>query len=640
MRNELETGEAQRMGKSVVWRFLPSSPHDGTRGFLTLSILTILVATLEPAQIDEYVTNTFCLVCPWNSVDILANVLLFVPLGLALILRGVGGGQRLMISTGLSLAVEVTQIWIPGRDPSLTDVASNTLGAAVGIVVAHSCLGSVLRTILLAIARMLTRPEPWLASRLALGISVVTTLMFAFTGILLTPSLHRTRYFVGTRTLENTSTPVRIGGDTIYGEHMHGVIDEVRIYNRAQAIDEIRRDMNTPVWGTPTGAGLVAAYGFDEGTGIAVHDASGRGNSGTISDATWTDQGKFGRAIVFDGQKSLVSIPPSPELDLTEGMTLSAWVYQMPGVTKWSQIIKKEIDAYFLTASSDAGPLKPAGGGTFGSILDAVKAPTAISVNIWVHLALTYDGSTFCLYMNGNQVVCRTRWYPSRVFSISVGDLHLSPDTVFDASKLHMLHMRLLEGIPLRVHAQAARHPVAHPLPFLRVIDDDHNDILFLGADYENLVFRIQTRATSAGFNSPDIMFRRAMRNLSPDEPFTITLWRDHGRQCADVNGTVTCEPGFTIGTGWTLLFTSQYLPPHLQTALNWFWVAAIVLPIGFWAHCNMKTAVAGVFLVMGIGGLPYITALAPTPPDEIGALIVGLLTGVTLRLLRCWTAS
>jgi hypothetical protein len=460
--------------------------------------------------------------------------------------------------------------------------------------------------------------------------------VFTLTGVLLTPSFPRTTYSVGVRTLENTGTPLRIGGDTISGEHMHGIIDEVRIYNRAQTTAEIRQDMNTPVSGTPPGADLVAAYGFDEGAGIAVHDTSGHGNTGTISGATWTDQGRFGRALMFDGLRSLVSIPPSPALELTEGMTLSAWVSPMSRMTGWRQVVKKEIDAYFLTASSDEGFLRPAGGGTFGSLIDTVEASTPISVNAWVHLALTYDGSTLCLYVNGNQVVRRTRWYPGRVLSISVGDLLLSPGAVFDSSALRM---QLLGGAPLRVHAQAVRHSIARPLPLLRVIGKDHKDILFLSADHEDLVFRVRTHATIVGFNSPDVLFRRVMRDLSPGEPFTVTLQRDHDRWCAGVNGTVTCAPGFTIGTGWALLFPSQYLSVPLQTILNWFWIAALVWPVGFWARGHVETAVAGILLVMGIWVLPHVTSLAPVPLVEIGVTMMSLLMGVVLRLTRGQTA-
>jgi hypothetical protein len=439
-------------------------------------------------------------------------------------------------------------------------------------------------------------------------------------------------YFIRTHILENTKTPLRIGGDTIYGEYMHGMIDEVRIYKSAQTIDDIRRDMNRPVWETPPSVDLVAAYGFEEGTGMAVYDTSGQGNTGTINGAIWIGQGKFGHALMFDGLRSMVSIPPSPVLNLAAGMTLSAWVYPTPGITGWRLAIKKEIDTYFLAASSSADFLQPAGGGAFWSIPEAVKAPTPIAANTWVYLTLTYDGSTFCLYVNGNQIACQTRWYPGDVLSVSVGDIHLSPGAVFDSSRLRT---GLYEGAPLRVYAQAARHTVANPLPFLRVSDKSHKDILFLGADHEDLRFRVRTRAMRAGFNSPGIVFRGVMRTLSPGKPFAVTLWPEDRHWCVDVNGTATCTTGFTIGAGWMLFYASHDLPVRLQMVLSGLWVAAMVWPIGFWARGRVETALAVVLLVMSVWVLPGVTGLAPTPPAEIGATVVGLFMGAALHLIR-----
>ena len=47
-----------------------------------------------------------------------------------------------------------------------------------------------------------------------------------------------------------SSNPLQIGGNTIYGSYYNGVIDEVRIYNRALTQAQIQSDMNTPVGGT------------------------------------------------------------------------------------------------------------------------------------------------------------------------------------------------------------------------------------------------------------------------------------------------------------------------------------------------------------------------------------------------------
>ena len=41
--------------------------------------------------------------------------------------------------------------------------------------------------------------------------------------------------------------PLRIGGNSLWGEYFQGRIDEVRIYNRALTTAEIQADMNTPV---------------------------------------------------------------------------------------------------------------------------------------------------------------------------------------------------------------------------------------------------------------------------------------------------------------------------------------------------------------------------------------------------------
>src|SRR5690348_14270168 len=81
----------------------------------------------------------------------------------------------------------------------------------------------------------------------------------------------------------------------------------------------------TPPAHAATG-GLVAAYGFDEGSGTTVTDASGNGNTGTIKNATWAASGKFGKALQFNGTTALVTIPNKASLQLSSGMTLEAWV--------------------------------------------------------------------------------------------------------------------------------------------------------------------------------------------------------------------------------------------------------------------------------------------------------------------------
>src|SRR5258707_7115543 len=54
-----------------------------------------------------------------------------------------------------------------------------------------------------------------------------------------------------------------------------------------------------------------------------------------------------------------------------------------------------------MHASGGGAPLAPTGGGTFNGAVDYFAAPTALAVNAWSHVALTWDGSTMRLYING-----------------------------------------------------------------------------------------------------------------------------------------------------------------------------------------------------------------------------------------------
>ena len=50
-----------------------------------------------------------------------------------------------------------------------------------------------------------------------------------------------------TGSVATSSSPLRIGGNTIWSEWFSGLIDDVRVYNRALTQSQVQTDMNTPV---------------------------------------------------------------------------------------------------------------------------------------------------------------------------------------------------------------------------------------------------------------------------------------------------------------------------------------------------------------------------------------------------------
>jgi len=177
---------------------------------------------------------------------------------------------------------------------------------------------------------------------------------------------------------------------------------------------------------TTLSSGLVAAYSFNEGSGTTVADSSGNANTGTISNATWTTQGKFGNALVFNGTNALVTVNNSASLQLTTGMTLEAWVYPTVTLSGWTDVVYKQVDIYYLEAESGVGA--PATGGTFAGTPATIYGTSAVPANSWTHLAATYDGAMLRLYVNGVQVSSHAQ---TGAISSSANPVQIGGDTIY-----------------------------------------------------------------------------------------------------------------------------------------------------------------------------------------------------------------
>src|SRR5579862_8892555 len=93
---------------------------------LQLMPLIRIVRGLTPPVQPSVVTNA------------VGNIILFLPLGASLCLLGVRRRTIVLTAFCLSAAIEITQLFIPGRTTSSDDVLCNTLGAVVGLLLVSS----------------------------------------------------------------------------------------------------------------------------------------------------------------------------------------------------------------------------------------------------------------------------------------------------------------------------------------------------------------------------------------------------------------------------------------------------------------------------------------------------------------------
>lgn len=96
--------------------------------------LAIIIATLTPSSQQES-PHSLCLVCgELGGVDIVLNVLLYMPVGAGLAIAGMRYRNGLIAMSIGSALIELLQ-WtlIPGRDGSVGDVVTNSIGALIGL---------------------------------------------------------------------------------------------------------------------------------------------------------------------------------------------------------------------------------------------------------------------------------------------------------------------------------------------------------------------------------------------------------------------------------------------------------------------------------------------------------------------------
>ena len=142
-----------------------------------LSTLLIVAFTLVPVGRGGASELSFCVLCGAHGLaDVLRNVLLFLPFGLAMGARGRSARRAFLTTLLFSTGIEFVQLTgLQGRHANPVDVMSNTLGAMVGWMIVHT-------------GPKWASPQPRTARRLAAGSVVVAIAVLAGGRALLAPA--------------------------------------------------------------------------------------------------------------------------------------------------------------------------------------------------------------------------------------------------------------------------------------------------------------------------------------------------------------------------------------------------------------------------------------------------------------------
>lgn len=199
-------------------------------------------------------------------------------------------------------------------------------------------------------------------------------------------------------------------GSPLY--YLDGALDEAKVYNYARTQAQIVQDMNAghPAPGSPIGSAIVH-YRLDEGYGTTINNVGNAGSTlngtfGTGNSApTWTNDGKFGKALSFDGTSDYVN---TTYTKATGDGSISVWVKgstQSSGSGSNIRPLVQQGEYLHLSmirdGHADHGKIITRWGSVAG---DAVTSTDTYNDDQWHHVVLTNSNAIQYLYIDGQLI--------------------------------------------------------------------------------------------------------------------------------------------------------------------------------------------------------------------------------------------
>jgi hypothetical protein len=179
----------------------------------------------------------------------------------------------------------------------------------------------------------------------------------------------------------------------------------------------------------------------------------------------------------------------------------------------------------------------------------------------------------------------------------------------------------LLEQDSIVVRATVHGGPPTEALaPAVSIFDGEQQEVMLLGRDGNDLVFRVRRRATEMGFRTPSVSVWNAFPSNGSDGAGAALQLNGNinGFVIAASSSTTTnCESrtiSFRPTNGWAYLLPFELLHTENGKRFTTIWVAIVFSPLGYYALTALvrsRTIRAKVSIIAWTGSLPILGLVA-----------------------------
>jgi len=221
--------------------------------------------------------------------------------------------------------------------------------------------------------------------------------------------------------------------------------------------------------------------------------------------------------------------------------------------------------------------------------------------------------------------------YQGRVIDVHVGDRAIGSRRIEATDTVRAL---LAAGAPVRVRVILGPAPPGLA-PVFGIVNDANDEQLLIAIDETDLVFRPRTRAVALGLGTPDFRSRGVLADAEPGDTASVTVWREAGGICLDVDTRRVCGMRVSLASGWSALIGGHTWPWAANGVATLLWAVCLTLPVGYLLRRRRESLVAVALLVGGIALAIGVAGVVAGGWDLTG-LALGLMVGRGLhRLVR-----